>query len=178
MNSEENFILNYRRSFIKTFGIQYAEEGEGLFTTFLNALPSILSDMQTDINLRNISDFYLKLSRFKHFIEYSDILNTHWYVLRAYSGGISRILEKPTVDNSQDVFYYYYKKYGDRRLLKDENWFEKKRWDFLEELVEIKDNQQLESFIKDKIEIINQYFDEYKAEVIRFTSHMDRILKS
>jgi hypothetical protein len=67
--------------------------------------------------------------------------------LRAYSGALSKLKANQTVKSSKKIYYYYFARYGDRRFLRNEHWFEEKRWEFLDELQSIYTEDALENFI-------------------------------
>ncbi|MDO9613308.1 MAG: hypothetical protein Q7J86_02130, partial [Bacteroidota bacterium] len=52
-----------------------------------------------------------------------------------------------SVKGAKNLYAYYFSKYGDRRFLRNEHWFEKKRWEFLDEIQNIYSEDQLRQFV-------------------------------
>lgn len=177
MDAAENFIKHFNKSYKKILGKQKSSEKNFFISEFVDYIPEFMAEMQRDIDDRKISNFYIKLNNLKYLIEFSDELNKCWYILRAYSGGLKKLLETSTIEEAKKIHQYYVDRYGGRRVLKDENWFEEKRWAFLDQLKELKTNKSLNLFIEFYIEKLNEYFASYKKEILQFRNDIKRLLK-
>lgn len=142
------------------------------FSTMVN---ETLTQLQWHIDKLEIEAFYKKIEPLKYLIEYSDELNKNWYLIRAYSGAISRLLISETLENAVAVYLYYENTYGGRRILRDENWFEQNRWDFLDELKAADSEEKLHKFIQKRTKKLNQYFQVYKSELLLFTEELIKL---
>lgn len=118
------------------------------FTDFLHCTPLEIDSLMTYLNDGHVDMFYKSLLNLKYLVEYSDNLNRYWYLLRAYSGALAKLKADQTVKGSKKLYLYYFEKYGDRRILRNEHWFEKKRWEFLDELQAVYTEKDLSNFIK------------------------------
>ncbi|WP_423127345.1 hypothetical protein [Gaoshiqia sp. Z1-71] len=181
MAAAESFVRHYNKSLFKA--VNKKDEtplrGKNIFINeFLIYVPEILDELQQYIDSSQLHNFYIKLNNLKFLVEYADDLNRYWFVLRAYSGGLRKLMEEKTVRHSLDVYLYYYLKYGKRRILKDENWFEHKRWEFLDQLTKVDDENELAAFINRMMESLDQYFQVYKNELLRFHSDVKKIIEA
>ncbi len=179
MTSAESFVKYFNKTYIKIPAnkLKPPEKNENEFLNeFVAYIPEIVYELEDHIKNREINRFYIKLKNIKFLVEYSDELNKNWYLIRAYSGGLKRLMEKPDTHHAMQVYLYYFQKYGDRRLLKDENWFEEKRWQFLDELLDVENDKMLRTFIKAKTHLLNEYFQIYKTELLKFRSEVMKLM--
>ncbi len=178
MESAENFVRYFNKSFIRILNEKRSPEKRNNYflSEFVELIPKITQEMQMHLDQRQLSSFYLKLNSLKYLIEYSDDLNKYWFLLRAYSGGLKRLTDVQTLENAQNVYLYYRQRYGDRRILKDENWFEEKRWHFLDQLIRVENDDSLRLFIDSSIRTLNEYFFIYKTELLNFRNDVDKLI--
>lgn len=127
-----------------------------------------LSSMQQNLEKKNILAFYESLSELKFFIEYSDELNKNWYIIRAYSGALSRLNNGLSLENVSATAQYYEAKYGGRRVLRNESWFEQQRWDFLDELQTVDSVAALQKFLDKRTRKLIESFHVFKSELLIF----------
>lgn len=138
----------------------------------IDAVKQVLSSMQEQIDNKNIRAFYESLADLKFFIEYTDEINKYWYLVRAYSGALTRLLQAVSIENAGEVFQYYESKYGGRRIIRNENWFEQQRWDFLDELQSVKTVEALQKFVDKRTKKLNDSFQVLKSELLIFLQNI------
>jgi hypothetical protein len=136
------------------------------FADFIYYTPIKLQLLESYLNAGHIDFFYQSLSDLKYLIEFSDNLNRYWYLIRAYSGALSKLKANQSVKNSKRIYCYYFEKYGDRRMIRNEHWFEKKRWEFLDELQLIYQEKELSSFIIKYQRVLAENLDIYASFVM------------
>lgn len=178
MTPAERFVRNYLQSFNKAGNIEKVAHENEFLIDFIAFVPETIADLQYNIEHQQIDDFYNNLTSLKFLVEYSDDLNRYWYLLRALAGGIKRLLEKETVQHAMEVYLYYHQKYGGRRIFKQDNWFENKRWQFLDRLIDIETPRELMTFIEDEMRELNEYFRVYKNELLQFHNEVKDIVNS
>ncbi len=176
MKPAEVFISNYRKSFSPVGRQKPPSSRYDFFIDFLNYIPEQIKQLENAISCGQFDLFYLKINDLKFLCEYSEVLNKNWFLLRAYSGGLKKIAESPTVKSTKLVYAYYFLKYGDRRILRNEHWFEQKRWEFLDDLNSIYTTGELEAFFRKYNAIVSEYFKEYKSELLHFKSDIEQII--
>ncbi len=153
----------------KTLGVNDRIRGNNQeFHDLSDEIKNTLATLQGYIDSMDMQSFYQKIEDLKYLIEYSDELNKNWYMIRAYSGALARLLEKKTAEHAIEVYSYYEQTYGGRRILKDENWFEQNRWEFLDELKSINSMEKLDSFVEKRTKKLNGFFLAYKSELLIF----------
>lgn len=143
---------------------------------FVTSVPEIIDELETHLLKHEIKDFYIKVKNLKYLCEYSEEFNRYWLLLRAVSGGLKRLLEEPTVDHATEVYIYYYSMYGGRRKLKDENWFESLRWDFLDKMADMRTDEELNEFVLEKIDSLSSFFRLYKRELEFFIIELKKLV--
>jgi hypothetical protein len=70
---------------------------------------------------------------------------------------------------------YYFEKYGDRRLLRNEHWFEKKRWEFLDELQSIYTEKDLTNFVRKFYLILLETMKIYSSYMAAFMKDLKQL---
>jgi len=140
---------------------------------FIATTPVTLHRLQTYLNEGKIEEFYSALPELKFLVEFSDYLNRYWYLLRGYSGALAKLKSNPTVKGTKRLLSYYFEKYGDRRILRNEHWFEKKRWEFLDELNDLFNDVEIELFLVKYQRILSNNFEIYTSFVMSFISCLE-----
>jgi hypothetical protein len=176
------YLMTAAERFYNYFRSEYGKGPEGnsgneFVNEFILQTPEVIDELETNLFKHQISDFYIKIKNLKYLCEYSEEFNRYWLLLRAISGGLKRLLDDPTQKHATDVYIYYYSNYGGRRKLKDENWFEGHRWEFLDKLAEIKNDDELNEFILGKIDLLSNYFQLYKKELEYFIIELKKLNK-
>ncbi|MGQ8338276.1 hypothetical protein ACUNWD_17110 [Sunxiuqinia sp. A32] len=178
MNSARTFVNYFTSSYHLAKGVK--KKGSTLRNEFLEEfvvyIPEIIEELEGCIQNNDVSTFYHKLNNLKFLCEYTDTINRYWYLLRAYSGGLMRLADCPNQQKAVEVYIYYYNKYGGRRILKDENWFENLRWKFLDQLIEVEDDKELYVLIDDTYLSLAKFFDIYKTELLNFLQSVKEII--
>lgn len=147
MNSASSFKEFYESSFLKGENPNQAQKlAEEFFADFVQNTPLKLEMLEYYLSGGQIDRLYILLPDLKYLIEFSDDLNRYWHLLRAYSGALSKLESDLSVKVAKNLYAYYFSKYGDRRFLRNEHWFEKKRWEFLDEIQNIYSEDQLKQF--------------------------------
>ena len=96
-------------------------------------------------------------------------------MLRAYSGALAKLKSEHSVKSSKKLYSYYFSKYGDRRLLRNEHWFEKKRWEFLDELQCVYTEVELENFIIKYHQILTESMKIYVSFLMAFIKDLKNL---
>lgn len=135
---------------------------------FVEYIPLKMSILNSYIEERKIDYFYNSIADLKYLIEFSEDFNKYWYILRAYSSTISKLMVNPNIKNSKKIYNHYFSKYGDRRALREENAFEKKRWEFLDELNTINTEQELQVFINKYNKVLAENWITYSSFIYHF----------
>jgi hypothetical protein len=147
MNSASSFKEFYEASFFKGENPKQEKKlSEKFFADFVYNTPLKLELLESYLSEGQIDQFYMLLPDLKYLIEFSDDLNRYWHLLRAYSGALSKLKNDLSVKGAKNLYAYYFSKYGDRRFLRNEHWFEKKRWEFLDEIQNIYSEDQLRQY--------------------------------
>ena len=145
------------------------------FADFFYYTPIELDLLESYLNDGNIANFYKSLSNLKYLVEYSDNLNRYWYLLRAYSGALAKLNSDQSVKGSKRLYLYYFNKYGERRLLRNEHWFEEKRWEFLDELQMIYTEEDLSNFVHKYHLILSESLRIYSSFMMDFINDLKRL---
>jgi len=146
------------------------------FNDFIEYTPKILSDLNNNIQKEKIDVFYLRLNDLKYLCVYNEYLNEYWFAMRGLSGALARLLADCTVGNAGKVQQYYTRKYDRRVLLRDENWFESRRWHFLDLLGAVNSEEELKNFIARYLSILNHYLDNYQFHLNCFIQDIKKSL--
>lgn len=180
--------MNTADSFKEYFEASFRDEGDPVgaqklsqefIEDFIQYTPIELELLESYLTAGHIDLFYKSLTDLKYLIEFSDNLSRYWYLLRAYSGALARLKNDLSVKNSKKTYYYYFSKYGDRRILRNEHWFEKKRWEFLDELQSIYTEEELADFFRKYQKVLAKNLELYVSFMTVFISDLKSIqLKS
>lgn len=176
--------MNSAKSFKEYFEASFSNEADQkkalllsqyFFADFLYCTPLELQLLESHLNDGHIDIFYKSLSNLKYMVEYSDNLNRYWYLLRAYSGALAKLKADQTVKGSKKLYLYYFDKYGDRRLLRNEHWFENKRWEFLDELQSIYTEKDLSNFVRKFYLILLETLRIYSSYMTAFMKDLKQL---
>ncbi|MDP2334934.1 MAG: hypothetical protein Q8N05_00495 [Bacteroidota bacterium] len=148
---------------------------EEFFSDFIHFTPIHLELMELYLSTGHIDLFYKSLADLKYLVEYSDSLNRYWFLMRGYSGALSKLKANQTIKASKKIYGYYIKKYGGRRLIRNEHWFEKQRWEFLDELQLICTEDELEEFIRKYQQIMSENFKIYVSFLRVFINNLKNL---
>ena len=177
-NSVQAFKDFYENLFLR----QNPEEAQQLLSEFFRKF--ILSTrkefvlLESYVKSGNYEKFYELLAEFKYLIEYSDDLSRYWYLLRGYSGALAKLNADKSVKGAKKLYVYYFEKYGDRRILRDEHWFEMKRWEFLDELQVINNKYEVDTFIQKYRRVMIDNFEIYSSFISTFILDLKRLQSS
>ena len=169
---KEFFESNYQKELDQLSAQKLSKE---FFADFIHFTPLKLELLESYLNTGHIDYFYQSLTDLKYLIEFSDDFNRYWHLLRAYSGGLAKLKANQSVKGSKKLYPYYFDKYGDRRMLRNEHWFEKKRWEFLDELASIFSEDELEAFILKYQKMLADNLNVYIAFVQKFVQDLQYI---
>ncbi|MBL7971913.1 MAG: hypothetical protein JNL03_10365 [Prolixibacteraceae bacterium] len=179
MKSARAFKIFYETSYNKEDSPFSAQKRLDEFIAgFIRETPLKLEILGSYITAGQTIKFYTALADFKYLVEFSDSLNRYWYLLRAYSGALSKLEENLSVKGTKSLYSYYFEKYGDRRTLRDEHWFENKRWEFLDELYSIFSKDELDVFVAKYQKILNDSFKVYQSCLIEFIASLEKLQAS
>jgi len=151
---------------------------QGFISDFIYYTPLKLELFESYLSGGHIDLFYKTLSDLKYMVEFSDNLNRYWHLLRGYSGALAKLKDDQSVKGSKKLYSYYFDKYGDRRILRNEHWFEKKRWEFLDELQCIYFEDELGIFILKYQQILSENLESYKSSMMLFISDLKELQTS
>lgn len=176
--------MNSAKPFKEFFDASFKNEDDQLgalklsqefISDFIHYTPIKLELFESYLSGGHIDLFYKSLSDLKYLVEFSDNLNRYWYLLRGYSGALAKLKEDQTVKGSKRLYSYYFEKYGDRRILRNEHWFEKKRWEFLDELQGIYTEEELGNFILKYQQILAENLKNYMSFLMLFIKDLKDI---
>lgn len=176
--SAKSFKAFYEASFKAAENAMAQKLSNEFINDFIYYTPIKLEILQSYLKVGQIDTFYNSLGDLKYLIEFSDNLNRYWYLLRGYSGAIAKLKDNRTVKGSKRLYGYYFEKYGDRRQLRDEHWFEKKRWEFLDELNAIFNEDELEIFVLKYQRILSESFEIYVSFLMIFINDLKKLQPS
>jgi hypothetical protein len=169
MNSASSFKEFYESSFFKGENPNQAQKlAEEFFADFVHNTPLKLEMLESYLSEGHIDQFYMALPDLKYLIEFSDDLNRYWHLLRAYSGALAKLKTDLSVKGVKNLYAYYFSKYGDRRFLRNEHWFEKKRWEFLDEIQTIYSEDQLRQFSNHYQRVLAENMKIYASFILLF----------
>ena len=178
MNSIESFIEYFRNTLDEKNRNLLKEKkiSKDFFDDFIKYTPKTISELNQYILDDRISLFYSKLNDLKYLCIFDEELNKYWFAMRGLSGAIAKLLVKKDLENARKVHQYYIHKYGDRIALRDENWFENKRWQFLDSLEILNSDDQLSHFINQNKIVLKCYLDNYHFHVNCFIGDIRKSL--
>jgi hypothetical protein len=176
MNTARSFIEFYEASFRNDYNPEKAKIlMDKFFSDFIHFTPMKIELLGSYLAEGKITLFYRSLIELKFLIEYTDNLNRYWHMLRGYSEALAKLKENQTVKNSKRLNYLYFEKYGDRRTIRNEHWFEKRRWEFLDELNLVYTEIELQIFIWKYLKVLEENFEIYKSYMLLFVDDMHKI---
>lgn len=141
---KEYFEASFKDEADKAGALKLSRE---FFADFIHYTPIKLELFESYLSGGHLDLFYKSLSDLKYLVEFSDNINRYWFLLRGYSGALAKLKADQSVKGSKKLYSYYFDKYGDRRILRNEHWFEKERWEFLDGLQTIYTEEELGYFI-------------------------------
>jgi hypothetical protein len=175
MNSASSFIEFYKASFLQDENPQRAQKlAEEFLADVVYFTPLKLDMLESYLSGGHIDLFYKSLTDLKYLVEFSDDLNRYWHLLRAYSGALSKLKDDLTVKGAKNLYAYYFSIYGDRRALRNEHWFEKKRWEFLDEMLNIFSEHELRSFFLKHQHVLVENLAMYSSFLMRFIKDVEK----
>jgi len=175
-----NTAQSFKEYFESTFQVENdpnmrSVRSDEFFADVIHKTPIKLEILESYLLGGNFDMFYKTLTDFKYLIEFSDNLNRYWHLLRGYSEAMGRLKANPSVKASKRLYFYYFEKYGDRRSLRDENWFEKRRWEFLDELLNIYFEEDLRIFMLKYQQIMIENLKIYESFMVLFVRDLQKI---
>lgn len=173
--SAKSFKAFYEASFMAAGHDLSKKLVDEFINDFIYYTPIKLEVLQSYLNVGQIDTFYNSLGDLKYLVEFSDNLTRYWYLLRGYSGALAKLKANQTVKGSKKLYGYYFDKYGDRRSLRNEHWFERKRWEFLDELQSIFSEDELEIFILKYQRVLNENMAIYVSFVLAFINDLKKL---
>lgn len=175
MNTAKWFIEFFEASFKNDSDQDRAQRlSQEFFTDFIHYTPIKLEMLKSYLTQGQIELFYKSLIDLKYLIEFSDNLNRYWHLLRGYSEALSKLKADQSVKSSKKLYSNYFDRYGDRRTIRNEHWFEKKRWEFLDELHSIYTEDELSAFIYKYQQILSENLEIYVSFMMVFINELQR----
>ena len=169
----------YEASFNKEADQSVSQKNvEEFIADFIHYTPIKLELLESYLKVGKIDFFYNSLNDLKYLVEFSDDLNRYWYLLRAYSGALAKLKADQSAKGAKRLYSYYFEKYGDRRTIRKEHWFEKKRWEFLDELNAIFSEDELETFILKYQRILTDSTEIYVSFLLAFINDLMQLQSS
>ena len=176
MNTAKWFIEFFEASIKDDSDQQRAKKlSHEFFTDFIHYTPIKLEMLKSYLDHGQIDLFYKSLIDLKYLIEFSDNLNRYWHLLRGYSEALYKLKADQSVKGSKKLYSNYFDKYGDRRAIRNEHWFEKKRWEFLDELQSIFSEDELHNFIQKYQLVLTENLKIYCSFMMVFIIDLQRI---
>lgn len=170
-----SFKSYYEGSFSKDDQSESKKLAAEFFAEFIHYTPIKLELLDSYLNTGHIDYFYQSLSDLKYLVEFSDSLNRYWYLLRAYSSALSKLKADQSVKNAKKLYSHYFEIYGDRRMLRNEHWFEKKRWEFLDELQLIYREDELSDFIFKYQQVLTENLKIYVSFIMDLIADLKKL---
>jgi len=137
--------------------------------------PIKLELLQSYLRIGQVNLFYKSLIDLKYLIEFSDDLSRYWHLLRGYSEALSKLKSDQSVKNTQRLYSEYFDRYGDRRAIRNEHWFEMKRWEFLDELHSVYTDDELQKFFHKYQLILEDNFRIYVSFMKGFLNELQKL---
>lgn len=175
----KKLALSFKSYYEESFSREDQSVSEKLaaefFADFIHYTPIKLELLDSYLKAGHIDYFYQSLSDLKYLVEFSDSLNRYWYLLRAYSSALSKLKADLSIKNAKKLYSHYFEIYGDRRTLRNEHWFEKKRWEFLDELQLINREDELSVFICKYQQVLSESFKIYVSFIMTFIADLKNL---
>jgi hypothetical protein len=176
MNTAKWFIEFFEASFKKESDEQNAKKlADEFFADFIYFTPIKLELLQSYLRIGQINLFYKSLIDLKYLIEFYYNFIRYWHALRGYSEALSKLKSDQTVKNSKRLYSEYFDRYGDRRTIRHEHWFEKKRWEFLDELHSVYTEDELQKFVRKYQLVLEDNFNIYVSFVKVFLNELQKL---
>ncbi len=176
MNTAKWFIEFFEASFKNDSDLEGAQRlSQEFLVDFIHYTPIKLEMLESYLHNGQIDLFYKSLIDLKYLIEFSDNLSRYWHLLRGYSEALYKLKADQSVKGSKKLYSYYFEMYGDRRSIREEHWFEKKRWEFLDELQSIFSEDALYNFIHKYQMVLTENMKIYNSFMMVFISDLQRI---
>ena len=97
--------LSFKNYFEESFSKKDQSVSEKLakefFADVIHHTPIKLELLDSHLKAGRIDYFYQLLSDFKYLVEFSDSLNRYWYLLRAYSTALSKLIADHSVQRRE-----------------------------------------------------------------------------
>ena len=175
-----NTALSFKEFFEASFQLENDSNtatlrSDEFFTDVIHNTPIKLEILESYLLVGNFHLFYKTLTDFKYLIEFSDNLSRYWHLLRGYSEAMGRLKADQSVKGSKRLYFEYFEKYGDRRSLRDEYWYENKRWEFLDELLNIYCEEDLRIFIMKYQHRMIENLKTYESFIVLFVKDLKKI---
>ena len=139
------------------------------FTPFkLKEIVSYSAVSRFDLTIQTLADL-------KFLNEFSDRISRYWCVSRACSGALVKLKKNYSVKGSKKIYCNYFQVYGDRRLLRNQHWFEKKRWEFLDELQLVNSETELDEFMSSYQQKLNGYLKIYVSFIRKLIVNLKKV---
>ncbi len=163
MDEAASFIYYFRESLDQKENDQEPVENvsESFFPDFIQLTPVVLGELENYLQEKQLGLFYNRLNDLKYLCVFDENLNLFWFCMRALSGALTK-LGHGRVNGTKKLHQYYLDKYGGREALRNENWFENRRWIFLDALEKVETEEQLKKLIENYHVVLNCYLENYK----------------
>lgn len=176
MNSASSFKEFYETSFSNGNNqVQAQKLANEFFTDFIHNIPLKMDVLESYLTEGHFDLFYMSLADLKYLIEFSDNLSRYWHFLRGYSEALSKLRADFSVKGAKSLYVNYFVKYGDRRFLRNEHWFEKKRWEFLDEMVNIYSEDDLRQFFIKYQQALAENLKIYISFILAFVKDLEKL---
>ncbi len=180
MGSVDTFIKYFKESLscstCQESGINALSNA--FFRDFVEFTPLVIQELQTYATPGMFSRFYTRLADLKYLIVFDEDINKYWFAMRAYSGALSKLENVENIHEIKSVFNYYIEKYGERRVLASEHWFEHKRWLFLDSLKTVDSLESLREFTERQRMELQDQLNHFEAALILFIQHLKYTLET
>ncbi|MFY9152249.1 MAG: hypothetical protein WAO52_09555 [Prolixibacteraceae bacterium] len=179
MNNNNSIVKAFTTSFHNSFqdGMEETQARkltDAFIQDFIHLTPLKLELIKSYAEASQFDLFYQALSDLKYLNEFSDNFSRYWCAIRGYSGALSKLKKNYSVKGSKKIYWNYYDRYGDRRLLRNEHWFERKRWEFLDELQLIYSERELDEFMQKYQRKLNENLKLYVLFILKFIRELKK----
>lgn len=174
-----NSAAAFKKFIEVSFGIETPEKVQQqtneYFRNFIYSTQKKLDLLEFHLKKEDYAALYNLLPELKFLVEYSDELSRYWYFMRGYSGALLKLSNDLTVKGSKKLYAAYFEKYGDRRNIRDEHWFEVKRWEFLDELNTIYNEFELKAFMWKYHNVLSDNLKIYSSFMMAFINDLKKL---